>query len=391
MLEKTFLSQVLSRLKAGGIEVTFWDGQTKRFGPERPWVKLNINDPKIVGEMRRNTEMAIGEGYTDGRVEVTGDLAELGHLADVNQRALEKFLPLLARRPGRQVKTKRKEAANIRHHYDLGNDFYRLWLDRSMTYSCAYFKKPGDSLERAQAQKADHVLRKLYLKRGQTLLDIGSGWGELIIRAAKKYGVKAHGITLSKEQLAKTKERITREKLGRLVSVELKHYDDLKSATPYDRVVSVGMYEHVGQANHDRYMAAVDAALKPGGLSLLHTITQHIRRPMSPWIATYIFPGGYIPSLEEVMDKLPGHDFHALDVESLRRHYAMTLDEWARRYEKHVKTVTKMYDEEFVRMWRLYLRGSYAGFQWGNLDLHQILFSKGLTDDVPLTRDYMYR
>lgn len=391
MLEKTFLTQVLSRLQAGGVEVTFWDGRTKRFGPEKPWVKLRINDPKIVGEMRRNTEMAVGEGYMDGRVDVVGDLAELGHLGDVNQRALEKYLPLLARRPGKKVGSKGKEAANIRHHYDLGNDFYKLWLDKSMTYSCAYFKKKSDTLERAQQQKVDHVLRKLYLKRGQTLLDIGSGWGELIIRAAKQYGVKAHGITLSKEQLAKTKERIKKERLGKLVSVELKHYDDLKPSKQYDRVVSVGMYEHVGQANHDRYMAAVDAALKPGGLSLLHTITQNVRRPMGPWIAKYIFPGGYIPALEEVVEKLPGHDFHALDVESLRRHYAMTLDEWYRRYERNVKTVTKMYGEEFVRMWRLYLRGSFAGFQWGNLDLHQILFSKGLTDDVPLTRDYMYR
>ena len=391
MLEKTFLTQVLSRLKAGGIEVTFWDGRTKRFGPDRPWVKLTINDPKVVGEMRRNAEMAIGEGYMHSRVEVTGDPAELGHLADVNQRYLEKYLPLLARKPGKPVGSKQKEAANIEHHYDLGNDFYRLWLDRSMTYSCAYFKKRTDSLEQAQRQKVDHILRKLCLGRGQTLLDIGSGWGELIIRAAKKYGVKAHGVTLSQEQLAKTRERIKREKLGKLVSVELKHYDDLKPSRQYDRVVSVGMYEHVGRENHDRYMDAVDAALKPGGLSLLHTITQHIRRPMSPWIAKYIFPGGYIPSLEEVVEKLPGHDFHAIDVESLRRHYALTLDEWGRRYERHVKTVTKMYDEEFVRMWRLYLRSSYAGFQWGNLDLHQILFTKGLTDAVPLTRDYMYR
>lgn len=391
MLEKAFLTQVLSRLQTGGIEVTFWDGQTKRFGPERPWVKLQINDPKVIGQMRKSAEMAIGEGYLHGRVDVTGDLAKLCRLADVNQRALEKALPILARKPTKAVKTKRTEASNIQHHYDLGNDFYKLWLDQSMTYSCAYFKRKSDSLEQAQQQKVDHILRKLYLKRGQTLLDIGSGWGELIIRAAKRYGVKAHGITLSKEQLVKTKERIKEGKLGKLVSVELKHYDDLRPSKQYDRVVSVGMYEHVGQANHDHYMAAVGAALKPGGLSLLHTITQHIERPMGPWITKYIFPGGYIPSLEEVVDKLPKHDFHAIDVESLRRHYALTLDEWARRYEWHVKAVTEMYGEEFVRMWRLYLRGSYAGFQWGNLDLHQVLFSKGLTDDVPLARDYMYR
>lgn len=391
MLEKTFLIQVLSRIKAGGLEITFWDNETRRFGPEKPWVKLRINDPTLIREMRRNTEMAIGEGYMHGRVDIEGDLAELGRLGDVNQRYLEKYLPLLARKPGKRVGSKRKEAANIEHHYDLGNDFYRLWLDKSMTYSCAYFKKKSDTLERAQQQKVDHILKKLYLKKGMTLLDIGSGWGELITRAAKKYGVKAHGITLSKEQLAKTKERIKTEKLGRLVSVELKHYDDLKASRPFDRVVSVGMYEHVGPENHDQYMAAVDRALKPGGLSMLHTITQNIRRPMSPWINKYIFPGGYIPALEEVIEKLPGHDFHAVDVESLRRHYALTLDEWARRYERHVDVVRDRYGEEFVRMWRLYLRGSYAGFQWGNLDLHQILFTKGLTDDLPLTREYMYR
>ena len=392
MLEKPFLNSVLGKLKRGGLRVTFWDGESKTYGPDKPWVHVTFRDRAVIRRFRKNLEMAIGEGYTNGQIEVEGDLARLANLAEVNKKELEEFMPRLARKAfqRRQV-NKRREMSDVQHHYDLGNDFYALWLDKSMTYSCAYFKKASDSLEKAQQQKVDHILKKLYLKRGMTLLDIGCGWGQLIIRAAKRYGVKAHGITVSKEQYAKVKQRIKDEKLGRLVTVELKHYDDLTSQKQYDRVVSVGMYEHVGKANHQVYMDAVDRTLKPGGLSMLHTITQVIEQPMGPWIDKYIFPGGYIPSLEETIDKLPPKDFHTLDVENLRLHYAMTLDEWWRRFERNRPTITKMYDERFVRMWRMYLRGSYAAFQWGNLELHQILFSKGHASDIPLTRDYMYR
>lgn len=390
MLEKGLLHTALSGIRHGGLAVTYWDGETKRYGPDRPWVKIRFTDPGIVKAMRKNLEMAVGEGYMDGRIEVAGDLAELGRLGDANRLKLDRYLPYLARKVRDRRRSKRTEFTDVRHHYDLGNDFYALWLDRSLTYSCAYFRKSSDSLETAQRQKVDHILRKLSLKRGMRLLDIGSGWGELIIRAAKQYGVRAHGITLAKEQYAKTKERIKREKLTGRVTVGLKHYDDVPGTGAYDRVVSVGMYEHVGKGNHGKYMAAVERLLKPGGVSLLHTITEFEKREMGPWINKYIFPGGFIPTLEDTIGALVAHGLHTVDVESLRRHYARTLDEWWKRFERHVPEVTAMYDERFVRMWRLYLRGSYAAFAFGNLDLSQILFTKGLSDEIPMTREYLY-
>lgn len=392
MLEKPFLKTVLSKIRHGGLKVTYWDGETATYGRDKPKVHLTFRDPSLVREARKSLEMAIGEGYMDGRIEVVGDLKDLARLGDENQVELAEYMPLLARKALKRRRANRKrEWSDVQHHYDLGNDFYALWLDKSMTYSCAYFRRPSDSLEQAQKQKIDHILRKLCLKRGMTLLDIGSGWGQLILRAAQQYGVKAHGITLSKEQYAKTKQRIKELKLSKLVSVELKHYDELTGSRQYDRVVSVGMYEHVGKENHAKYMAAACRTLKPGGLSMLHTITQFIERPMSPWTDKYIFPGGYLPTIESIYALLPQYDFHPLDDESLRRHYAKTLDEWYRRFKRHESEVRNMYDNRFIRMWSLYLRGSYAGFAYGNLDLHQVLFSKGLVDNIPPTRDHIYQ
>lgn len=379
----------LSRISNGGIEVTYWDGDVKRYGPEKPWVGIHFRTESIAKKMRKNLDLAVGEGYMSGEIEVTGDLADLSRLGEANLPELKKTLAIPRAR--KKSGSKKAEFKDVQHHYDLGNDFYKLWLDDSLTYSCAYFRTSRDSLEAAQRQKVEHILRKLNLKRGQRMLDIGSGWGELIIRAAKRYGVVAHGITLSKEQLSATKERIAKEGLTGKVTVELKHYEDLKGNGTYDRVVSVGMYEHVGQGHHARYMATVNRLLKPEGVSLLHTITQFEDRGMSSWTDKYIFPGGYIPTLEDTLKHQAEHGFHTVDVESLRRHYAKTLDEWARRFEQHVDEVTKMYDTRFVRMWRLYLRSAYAGFAYGNLDLSQILFTKGLSDEVPMTREYMYR
>jgi cyclopropane-fatty-acyl-phospholipid synthase len=389
MYEKRQCELIFSRIRYGGLTVTYWDGETRQYGPES-WVHLELRTPAVVRRMRRKLDLAVGEGYMDGQIEVHGDLAELGRLANANEAELAPWVTKLARRRPRGRRSSR-EAANVQHHYDLGNDFYRLWLDRSMTYSCAYFRRPSDSLEEAQRQKVEHILRKLDLRPGMTLLDIGSGWGELIIAAARRYGVRAHGLTLSREQLARTRERIETEGLASTVSVDLCHYRELPAEARFDRVVSVGMYEHVGRGNHDDYMAAVARALKPEGVSLLHTITRTVERPVSPWIDRYIFPGGHLPSLDRIFALLPGYDFHAVDFESLRRHYARTLDEWWARFEAAVDRVRDMYGERFVRMWRLYLRASAAGFRYGRLDLAQVLWTKGLTDGTPMTREYMYR
>jgi len=394
MLEKQICHALFSRIANGGLEVTYWDGQTERYGPGPSWLHLRLRTPKTIWAIAKNVDLGAGEAYVNGDIEMEGDLADFVALGAANGEQLASLVPDVLRKslsvklPKRDSKS--KQAANVRHHYDLGNDFYRLWLDRSMTYSCAYFRTPGDSLEQAQRQKVEHILRKLDITPGMTLLDIGSGWGELILAAAKQHGAKAHGITLSTEQLRHTRERIAAEGLTDRVSVELLHYDDLPARESYDRVVSVGMYEHVGVGNHAAYMAAVDRVLKPRGVSLLHTITQTVERPIAPWTDRYIFPGGHLPTVESILSLLAPRDFHAVDYESLRRHYARTLQEWWERFERSRDQVREMYDERFVRMWRLYLRGAFAAFSWGKLDLAQILWTKGLSDAVPMTRDYMY-
>ena len=389
VLEKRLCDRVLSCIRTGGLTVTYWDSETRHYGTD-PWVHVRLRDKGVVRRMLTGLDLAIGEGYMNGEIDVIGDLADIGRLARANRAELAPWAgrPTVRARPRRQ--SKRTQTANVRHHYDLGNDFYRLWLDESMTYSCAYFRGPSDSLERAQRQKVDHVLRKLDLRPGMRLLDIGCGWGELIISAARTYGVRAHGITLSNEQLTRTSQRIHAEGLGDAVSVAMQHYDDLPLRDQYDRVVSIGMYEHVGPHNDAAYMDAVDRALAPGGISLLHTITRSVTRRTSPWIDRYIFPGGYLPTLESIFALLPGRDFHPFDFESLRRHYALTLDEWSRRYEAAIGTVRAMFGERFVRMWRLYLRGSFCAFSYGQLDLAQLMWTKGMCDSVPMTRDYIY-
>jgi cyclopropane-fatty-acyl-phospholipid synthase len=393
MFEKPICHALFSRIATGGLEVTYWDGQSERYGPG-PWLRLRIRSPHAIWGIARNVDLGASEAYINGDIEMEGDLAEFVALGAANGERLASLLPRALHRPPHlrlpRRNSKSRQAANIRHHYDLGNDFYRLWLDRSLTYSCAYFRSEGDSLEQAQRQKVEHILRKLDIAPGMRLLDIGSGWGELVIAAARQFGAQAHGITLSEEQLRHTRERIAAEGLTDRVSVELRHYDDLPARTSYDRVVSVGMYEHVGVGNHAAYMAAVDRVLHAGGMSLLHTITQAVDRPIAPFTDRHIFPGGHLPTVQSIIALLPEHDFHAIDYESLRRHYARTLQEWWERFERAREQVREMYDERFVRMWRLYLRGAFAAFDSGELDLAQVLWTKGLTDAPPMTRDYMY-
>ncbi|MBI4023248.1 class I SAM-dependent methyltransferase [Candidatus Berkelbacteria bacterium] len=394
MFGKAALEAVLGKLRVGGLTVQWWDGSKKSYGPGKPVATLALNDPSVVGRMLRNMSLGFSECYMDGLIEIEGDIRDLIILAHQNRAAFPK---LSHRTFGSFVRgvTLAASAAqsrqDISHHYDRGNDFYALWLDETMIYSCAYFKKKTDTLKEAQLQKIDHTLKKLQLQKGMRLLDIGSGWGWLILTAAKRYGVHTHGITHSKEQLAKTRARIKAEGLEQLVTVELRDYRELTGTEMYDRIVSVGMYEHVGRPNQRQYFETVTRLLKPGGISLLHTITKHLELPMDPMISKHIFPGTYVPSWREVINFLPEYDLHLTDVESLRRHYAMTVDHWSKNYEREVEKVREMFDEHFVRMWRLYLRGGTTAFELGTLDLHQFVFTKGITNDLPLTREYLYR
>lgn len=393
-MEKKLLQKLFSLIKAGSFAAVFWDGSEEQYGEGLPFFRLTIHEKSIAGKLAKNPTLVFGEAYVSGAIDLEGDIADVIRLIHMNQEFIDKFS---IGKSGQKITSAlsrlsiEKQKKDVRHHYDLGNDFFALWLDPTMSYSCAFFRSPADTLEQAQLQKIDYTLKKLQLKPDETFLDIGSGWGWLIIRAAQQYGVKATGVTVSEEQYTKTRERIEELQLGNLVEVELVDYRELaRTGRKFDKVVSVGMFEHVGRANLPVYMAAVRDILKPGGQSLLHTITHTTEGPVNPWIDKYIFPGGYIPSLREVVWLMPDYDFHPLDIESLRMHYAMTLDHWTDGFERNRDIIKEKYGEQFVRMWRMYLRSSAASFRYSGLSIHQILFSKGLHNELPLTREHLY-
>ena len=355
-------------------------------GRDRPEFTVTLNEDLDKKELLTSTSLALGEAYMKEELEVDRDLYEvlnlfLGQMGKfkTDKSALKKLILT--------SKAKKNQEKEVRFHYDIGNEFYRLWLDETMSYSCGYFKNAEDTLYDAQVNKADHILEKLQLQEGMTLLDIGCGWGFLLMRAAKKYGIKGTGITLSKEQYQKFSEDIEREGLKDRLQVELMDYRDLKhSGVQFDRVVSVGMLEHVGRGNYELFMENAEAVLKPEGLFLLHYISAQKEHEGDPWIKKYIFPGGTIPSLREIIDILPEYEFHVLDIESLRRHYNRTLLCWRENFLKHRAEIARMQGEEFTRMWELYLASCAATFNNGIIDLHQILTSKGINNRLPMTR-----
>ncbi len=396
-MKKILLKAVFEKIKYGGFTVVYWDGETIQYGnshskftivfKKNPPFAASIDDPILT----------FGEYYMDDIVDFEGSLEEMIRIVELNHdilgiESLGKKVITSAIKEIASATDRLTQRHNIHHHYDLGNDFFSLWLDKTMSYSCGYFKTPEDTLDDAQIQKIDHILKKLNLKPGEKLLDIGCGWGWLILRAAKNYGVKALGITLSEEQYAEVKQRIAKYQLEDLVDVKLMNYLDLDPKQfRFDKVVSVGMFEHVGKENIPCYMEKVSDLLVDGGLSMLHTITGMQETSPNSWAQKYIFPGGYVPSLREILWSFPDCDFHVIHVESLRLHYAMTLDYWYNNFAGHLEEVQKKFDRRFIRMWTLYLTGCAASFRASGLDIHQILFSKGLNNNLPLTLEHIYK
>jgi cyclopropane-fatty-acyl-phospholipid synthase len=387
-MQKHLFRQFFKQMRFADFQVRYWDGTTDRFGLEKPDFEVIFHRKIPFGKVMKTPSVSLGEAYMDGTLDIRGDMDEVLRMIQYNKSTMvPKVISPLSR-----LASMSKQKEDVQYHYDLGNDFYSLWLDETMSYSCAYFQSPDDTLEKAQLQKIDHVLKKLQLNPGETLLDIGSGWGWLIIRAAQQFGVKATGITLSEEQFRKTKERIGELGLHNQVEVYLLDYRELaKSGRTFDKISSVGMFEHVGREQFTIFMQSIRSLLKERGVVLLHTITGPVEEPTNPWITKYIFPGGYIPSLREIIGLLPDHDFHTIDVESLRLHYAQTLDHWSDRFEHNIEQIREKHGERFIRMWRLYLRSCAASFRVSGLNLHQILFSKGLNNDLFMTREHLYR
>ena len=389
-IDKAFYHNLMKKIVADPCEVKYWDGEVISYGEGEAQFRIDFKEPIAKSEIIKDASLALGEGYMHNKFDIEGSVQKVIESIYKNQESFLNEKKLYKKLANVLTDGLRKNKEDVQYHYDIGNDFYRLWLDESMTYSCAYFKSPDDSLYQAQMNKAHHILRKLNLQPGQTLLDIGCGWGELILAAAKTYQVKVLGVTLSSEQYLRVLERIQEEGLEELVEVKQIDFRELKDRT-FDRVVSVGMIEHVGKENLNGYFTAVKSFLNEGGISLLHSITGfNDEGGTNSWISKYIFPGGYIASIQRLVTLIIDNKFCLVDVESLREHYTKTLEYWAKNFEKALPEIRKIQDETFIRMWRLYLNACAASFHSGNIDVHQLLFTKGVNNNLPLTRNYMY-
>lgn len=406
----------------GNLAVRLWTGGMLTFGSGTPDVTLVIRDPRLLRELILFRDpLRLAEAYFQGRLDVEGDLyAALGlkdHLQSLSLSAFEKaaFLftalslgtptassglgvPTPCTRRSRLWWHRHSKAANrraIAFHYDVSNAFYRLWLDEQMIYSCAYFETPDDSLDQAQRNKLEHICRKLRLKPGERLLDIGCGWGALIRWAARYHGVQAHGITLSRDQYNHCRTEIEAAGLQDQVAVEFRDYRDLQGDACYDKIVSVGMFEHVGLKNLPIYFNIAWRLLKPGGLFLNHGIT-HDREGWRKSVGTrfinrYVFPDGELDTVGNVQRAMERSDFEILDVEALRRHYALTLRHWVRRLESREAEAVQQVSEPVYRIWRLYMAACALQFERGDIGVYQILAARrDGTVQVPLTRRDLY-
>lgn len=386
LAEKEFI-HFMSKFDAHPFQMVV-NGTPRLIGEGKPEFTVILHKIPNVSELLVSTSIALGEAYMHGDIEIEGDIyhalyyfmGQMGKFS-TDKKALKKLIFTSS--------SKQNQKKEVSSHYDIGNDFYKLWLDETMSYSCGYFKSEQDSLYTAQCNKVERILEKLCLREGMTLCDIGCGWGFLLIEAAKKYKVHGVGITLSLEQKKKFEERIREEHLEEYLTVELMDYRDLGSLdVKFDRVVSVGMLEHVGRDNYKLFLSRVKDILKPGGVFLLHYISALMEHPGDAWVKKYIFPGGVIPSLREIINLAGDLRFYTIDIESLRRHYSKTLLCWNKNFQEHRDEVVEMFDEEFAKMWELYLCSCAATFMNGIVDLHQIIFTNDVNNDLPMTRWY---
>ncbi len=358
-------------------------------------VTMQISDASLYRKLFFNPELHAGEAYMDGRITFPqSSLRDFLTLFSQNRLSLgaqptQKVLRRVSRGLKRfqQANPVGKAQKNVAHHYDLGNPFYKLFLDQDMFYSCAYFRDEGETLEAAQRNKCRLIAAKMNLQPGQKVLDIGSGWGGLACYLAQVADVEVTGVTLSKEQHALSVDRARTLGLEDRVQFHLKDYRDLDSQ--FDRIVSVGMFEHVGVTHYDEFFTKVNALMPDDGLMLLHSIG-HMSPPgtASPWLRKYIFPGAYSPALSEVFPVVESNSLWVLDCEFLRVHYATTLKHWHERFEKNRATVAEMYDERFCRMWEFYLISAEMMFRTGSQEVFHMQLSRK-RDAAPLTRNYI--
>jgi cyclopropane-fatty-acyl-phospholipid synthase len=385
--------RLLSLLGNPPIEFLLWNGE-RISGPGGDVVRqLRIADRTTLFTLFTDSQLGFGDAFSDGRVSVEGDLVDFletvyksAPRSDASPSLLRR---LASRRRGPRANTLARSRENIHRHYDIGNDFYSLWLGRTMSYTCAYYPTPAATLDEAQVAKMHHVCRKLQLQPGQSVVEAGCGWGSLGLHMARHYGVKVRAFNISHEQIAYARARAQAEGLGSQVEYVEDDYRNISGC--YDAFVSVGMLEHVGVENYPELGRIASRCLPRHGRGLIHSIGRNRPAPLHGWIERRIFPGAYPPSLAEMMKIFEPWDLSVLDVENLRLHYAKTLRHWLERYEAASERVKSMFDEKFVRMWRLYLAGSVAAFTMGTMQLFQVVFAPRDNNDIPLTRAHLYQ
>ena len=379
------------------LRLRLWDGHEFNFGPT-PSVTIVIKDPTLVAQFTNPSLDLLGSAFVEGRLELEGSISEAIRVCDELSQALVGDDEASA--PARVYHDKATDAESISYHYDLSNDFYQLWLDRDMAYSCGYFETGEESLDEAQQAKFRLLCRKLRLKPGEYLLDVGCGWGGLARFAAREYGVKVFGITLSKEQLKLARERVKAEGLQDKVDLQLLDYRDLPQDGRFDKIVSVGMFEHVGHANLREYCEILSRAVREGGLVMNHGITskhtdgRQVGRGAGDFIDRYVFPNGELPHLSMMTAEISEAGLEVVDVESLRLHYARTLEHWSQRLEHSLEAAARQVPEQALRIWRLYLAGCAYAFAHGWINIDQILATKPHADgslELPPTRADIYR
>ena len=394
------LDNALTRLQKSvraSVRLVLWDGREVSFDKE-PRVTVRLKDSRVASTLVRPSLLTLAEAYIDGEAEIEGDVRDAIRGAEAISKAIPKSL-FQSKGPTNERHSKRDDRQAIQHHYDVSNEFYQLWLDPRMVYSCAYFREETDSLEQAQVQKLDHICRKLRLQPGEKLLDIGCGWGALIMHAARHYGVVATGITLSENQHRLAQEWIAAEGLQDRCRVLLKDYRDMPGEGVFDKVASVGMFEHVGLRNLPVYFNVVRRLLKEKGLFLNHGITSSdvnnsaVGLGAGEFIGRYVFPKGELPHLHREIHDMSEQDFEVHDVESLRPHYARTLGLWSAAFERNFAQAVEASSERTARIWRIYLAGCAYGFEQGWMSIYQVLatrLTKPGRTALPLTRDWMY-
>jgi len=389
--DRWLLARLLSSLGSPPLELAIRG--SARVPARTPIARVTFESRSTLLWVLADVPLRFGDAYSDGRVTVEGDLVAVLETVYRAGQSKGSGRDSLARRAAqalhhRHVNTLAGSRDNIHHHYDIGNAFYELWLGSTMAYTCAYYPEPTATLDEAQVAKMDHVCRKLSLKPGESVVEAGCGWGMLAMHMARRYGVRVRAFNISHEQILWARERAAREGLAdRVEYVE----DDYRNITGhYDAFVSVGMLEHVGVKNYTTLGGVVQRCLGGRGRGLIHSIGRNRPAPLQPWIERRIFPGACAPALSEMARIFEPWDLSILDVENLRLHYAQTLRHWLALFEGAGERVRAMFDDKFVRMWRLYLAGSVAAFATGSLQLFQVVFAPGESNDIPWTRAHLY-